>query len=422
MRVAFVTQWFPPEPAHTPLAYALALEARGYDVDVLTGFPNYPSGQVVPPYRIQPCLREQLSPGVTVYRAALYPNHSTSVVGRMVNYASFAAGSLAVAMTALPRPDVWLVYSSPATASVPALLSSGRRRAPVATVIQDLWPDSVLDSGMLPNGTRRLTDLVLGRYSAWSYRRSTAIGIISPGMREVLTGRGIPTDRIHDTPNWTFGDHLRPDLPTADARAVLNLPSGYLVVYAGNHGPLQHLAPVIDAVRRVDGVQLVLIGSGVSKASLQQQADTSGARNVHFLDAMPPERLGRVIQAADAQLVSLRDTPLLRATMPSKVQTSLAAARPVVAHASGDVADVITRCGAGVSVSPGDVDGLVRALRALAAQSSTAAGEMGLRGRRYYDQHYSPAVGGERVGALVEAAYHAGVRRAAAQVPVGDGG
>src|SRR5690606_16236981 len=124
MRVAFVTQWFPPEPAHTPLAYALALEARGYDVDVLTGFPNYPSGQVVPPYRIQPCLREQLSPGITVYRAALYPNHSTSVVGRMVNYASFAAGSLAVAMTALPRPDVWLVYSSPATASVPALLSS----------------------------------------------------------------------------------------------------------------------------------------------------------------------------------------------------------------------------------------------------------------------------------------------------------
>src|SRR5690606_13588152 len=118
MRVAFVTQWFPPEPAHTPLAYALALEARGYDVDVLTGFPNYPSGTVVPAYRIQPCLSQQLSPGITFYRAALYPYHSTAVVSRLVNYACFAAGSLAVAMTALPRPAVWLVCSSPATASV----------------------------------------------------------------------------------------------------------------------------------------------------------------------------------------------------------------------------------------------------------------------------------------------------------------
>lgn len=413
MRIAFVTQWFPPEPATVPAGIATGLAGRGHQVEVLTGFPNYPTGRLAPGYRVRPYQREEYAPGVTVHRAPLYPSHDTSAVRRMANYASFAAAAAAVALARIPASDVWLSYSSPATAALPALLGSRvRGSVPHYQLVQDLWPDSVLDSGMVAPGR---AGAVLGAGLRWycdqAYRRSTGLGVISPGMRAVLRARGIDDARIHDTPNWAAAPE---PLPPVDAtgRAALGLPAGRLFLYAGNLGELQALEQLVRsfaaAIQDSDRTaHLVLIGDGVARARLTEQAARLPGRPVLVLPAQPPERIGAYLAAADVLVVSLADTPLLRVTMPSKVQSSLAAGRAVLAHAAGDAAEVVRGSGAGLAASPADPDAVRAAVRELADCPADQLERYGQAARACYQAHYTPQAGLDRLEAMLTSAPHA---------------
>ena len=61
LRILFLTQWFDPEPGATRgLPLAKWLIARGHQVEVVTGVPNYPGGKVYPGYKIRFLQRETM--------------------------------------------------------------------------------------------------------------------------------------------------------------------------------------------------------------------------------------------------------------------------------------------------------------------------------------------------------------------------
>lgn len=403
MRINFVTQWFPPEPG-TVVASAIAdgLAECGHEVHVLTGFPNYPTGRLQAGYPLRPYRVEVRSPNVTIHRAPLFPSHSTSARSRILNYLSYGISATIVGRTKLARPDAWLTYSSPATALLPSLLPGNARRAPSYMIVQDLWPDSVMESGLVGDLVRRCVGSSLHAFCNWTYRRSAGIGVIAPSMRDVLVGRGVPSEKIHFTPNWVQDDHLSPETTADDKlRASLGLSPGRLFMYAGNMGELQGLDRLIDAFAAVPEARFVLIGGGVARAALEERARSLHAENVTFLDAVPTSEIGRFLAASDVQVVSLKDTALLRATMPSKVQTAMAAARPVLAHAAGDVADLVTHTGSGVVAPPQNAMGAARAIHAMTHLPAQTLVEMGRRARSHYEANFSPLVGVERLETML---------------------
>jgi len=399
MRIAFTTQWFPPEPG-TFVAAAIAdgLAERGHEVHVLTGFPNYPTGRLQAGYPLKPYRREIRSDNVTVHRAPLFPSHNASAIKRMANYLSFGVCASWIARTKMPIPDVWLTYSSPPTAALPALTVPRRLRAPSYLLLQDLWPDSVTESGFVDGKLGRGIDTALHRFCDWTYRRSAGIGVISPSMAGILVERGVEQRKMRLLPNWVEDTHLWPnEIPTDALRRSLGLPEGRLFMYAGNIGELQGLESLIEAFAQCPEVSLVLIGGGVARPSLQHLVTSRGILNVHFLPSQPTERIGQFIAAADIQIVSLRDTRLMRATMPSKLQSCMAASRPVLAYAAGDVADLITASQSGIAVQPGDVSGAVDAIRCLSNTPTYKLLEMGRRARVHYEMNFAPNVGLDRL-------------------------
>lgn len=404
MRIALVTQWFPPEPG-TLVAAALAdgLAGRGHHVDVVTGFPNYPTGRVHAGYPMQRYRRDERSTRVTVHRAPLYPSHDAHAARRMLNYGTFAASASVTTRSHLPAPDIWLTYSSPATAALPSLIAPRRLHAPSYLLIQDLWPDSVTASAFLPPAAERGVTATLNRFCSWSYRRATGIGVISPGMRAILADRGVPQKKIFDTPNWVddkaVPSGVRPRLDLSTALGI-TLRTGPVFMYAGNLGELQGLGTLIDAFARCPEVDLVLVGDGVERPALQQRAEQTGATNIHFVGSRPTEDMAELIAASAVQIVSLQDTPLLRATMPSKVQTSMAAGRAILAHAAGDVAEVVVTARAGLATPPGDGEAAVASIRELAQVGQEGLREMGRSARGYYDAHFSAEAGLDRLEAM----------------------
>ena len=55
-----MTQWFDPEPTFKGLLFARELVACGFEVEVITGFPNYPGGTLYDGYRIKLIQKETI--------------------------------------------------------------------------------------------------------------------------------------------------------------------------------------------------------------------------------------------------------------------------------------------------------------------------------------------------------------------------
>lgn len=402
MRIGLVSQWYPPEvPALVPSTWAHGLASRGHDVHVVTGVPNYPSGKVYDGYRVQP-YRYEKDLDVTVHRGFLYPSHDTNPARRMLNYLSFSIGGTWASFR-VRNPDVWLTNGTPATAAVPALFNRAARRGAHAMVVQDLWPDSVTQSGFLNSQFGRLANWLLTNYCTFLYKNTDAIGVISPGMRDVLKSRGVDPAKIHYTPNSVPDDHLLPNAaPDSISRKELNLPPGKLFLYAGNFGRLQNLQNLIQAFSFVPQAELVLVGSGIAENELKTFAQD--IPNVTFVERQDLRSIGRYIAASDVQIVSLSDTPLLRVTMPSKFQACLAAARPILAHAAGDVANITDTERVGMSADPSNPTAAAKSIQRITHMSTEQLAEMGARARSLYQSTYAPTVGMSRIESLLNEA------------------
>jgi len=197
MRILFLTQWFQPEPFFKGLPFAAALAARGHDVEVLTGFPNYPGGKVYPGYRVRFYQRETMD-GITVHRVPLYLSHDKSALHRILNYLSFSLSVFSFGTWRVKKPDVVYVYNL-ITLGFPAFFLRLLYGCKVVIDITDLWPESVASSRMLHNKTMLAA---LNGICNWVYRRADRLSVVTPGYINELMRRGVTPEKISLIFNW----------------------------------------------------------------------------------------------------------------------------------------------------------------------------------------------------------------------------
>lgn len=401
MKVLLLTQWYDPEPTFKGQAFARELRRQGHEVQVITGFPNYPGGRVYPGYRMRAVQREWVD-GVEVCRVALYPSHDGSGLRRALNYISFAASSCLFGVFAARKADVIYAYHPPLTVGMSAALIGLLRRMPVVYDIQDMWPDTLKATGML-NNARALA--LIGRICLWVYRRSRSLVVLSPGFRKLLLERGVPADKVSVIYNWCDASALcaptNPHVPEV-MRGRFN------VVFAGTMGKAQALDSVIRAAalvaRSSPEVQFVFVGGGVEVDGLKALAAQESPSNVVFLPRMPMNEVGSVLAAADVLLVHLRDDPLFAITVPSKTQAYMAAGKPILMAVRGDAADLVMAAQCGEVVPPEEPEAMARAVAKLATLSAEERAAMGKHGSDWYQQELSIEVGVSRFVEVFEKA------------------
>ncbi|WP_375429893.1 glycosyltransferase family 4 protein [uncultured Friedmanniella sp.] len=407
MRVGLLTQWYDPEPGPAALPGVLArgLAARGHDVQVLTGFPNYPTGRLAAGYRQRRRQDEKLD-GIRVRRVALYPSHDRSAVRRILNYGSFAFSATASGLDALRGLDALWVGCSPATVGLPLLAARAGLGLPCVTQVLDLWPDTMLASGFLAGGAAG--KLVTGAVGLWCrglYRASTAVVYISPGVGPVLQARGVPRHKLHYVPLWADEEVFQPS--SEDMRAQLGLERDQVVLlYAGAIGEAQGLETLLEAAALVPDRRFVavLAGSGATEESLREILRRTGGANVRMIGRVPQQQMTALMASADLSYVSLRDHPLSAITMPSKTQAALAAGKPILAAATGDVAQVVRASGAGWVVPPHHAPAIAATISAAVSLGRQGLHEKGERARAFYLQSFSVERGVQQLEALLERA------------------
>lgn len=391
MRVLLLTQWFDPEPVPKGLAFARELVRQGCEVEVVTGFPNYPGGKLYPGYRVRAIQREEID-GVRITRVPLYPSHDSSAIRRIANYLSFSASLLFYTLFGARRADVIYAYHPPLTVGVAAGIVRLLRRIPVVYDIQDMWPDSLRASGML--GNEKIL-AVVERVCQWVYRTVDKIVVLSPGFRNLLTSRGVDERKIEVIYNWCDESSIFNAAEIGERTSIL--PEGFNILFAGTMGKGQGLASVLRAAEIVRDmapkIRFVFLGSGTECELLKEQAQSSGLENVLFLPRVPMAEVGAVLQAADALLVHLKDDELYHITIPSKTQAYMAAGKPVLMAVSGDAADLVNVAGCGLTALSENPDSIAAAAMALAKMSSSELAAMGKLGQDYYWRELSLSAG-----------------------------
>lgn len=414
MRIAMISQWYDPEQgaAIMPGTIARALRERGNKVQVVTGFPNYPAGQLYPGYRVRPYQREELQ-GVTVHRAPLYVSHDSDPKRRAANYLSYAASASAIAVTRLGKVDATLVHSTPATVAIPAMALRALRRTPYVVHVQDLWPQTVTASGFLAEGQHRRVERLLHRFCDAVYRHAASIAVTSPGMADLIRARGVESRKISVIPDWADERHFRPVTPGSDIVNKLGPFRPFTVMYAGAMGEVQALEMLIDAatiLRDHCNIGFLLVGGGVSEPSLKAQVSDARLDNVRFLGHQPVERMAEVLALGDVQIISLKNLPIFRSTLPSKIQATLAAGRPIIGALAGDAGALIRDSGAGLTTTPGSAVELAEAILKAAAMPAEERQAWGDCGRRYYVDHLGQEPGSSALTELLHSAAEGGTR------------
>ncbi|MDR3455253.1 MAG: glycosyltransferase family 4 protein [Rhodoferax sp.] len=398
VRVLLLTQWFDPEPTFKGMVFARELVRQGFEVEVLTGFPNYPGGKVYPGYKIKLLQRETID-DVQVTRVPLYPNHDQSAVKRVLNYLSFAASALFYGLFMARRADVMYAYHPPLTVGITASLIRLFRRIPVVYDIQDMWPDTLRATGMISN-PRALS--VVASVCQWVYRRVDHIVVLSPGFKRLLVQRGVPDAKVNVIYNWA--DEAALAAPQGQMPASFPGPEQFRVLFAGNMGKAQALDAVLDAAAvlqaRGSRVCFVLLGGGVEVERLKHVVSERQLRNVVFLPPVPMAEVGTLLNAAEALLVHLRKDPLFEITIPSKTQAYMAVGKPLLMAVDGDAADLVRQSGAGVVAESEDAEAMVAAAEMLASLTPERLADMGQKAKYYYQEHLALRVGAARFGAI----------------------
>lgn len=404
MRILYLTQWFDPEPAFKGADFVAAIAARGHNVEVATAFPNYPGGKVYPGYRIRPYARHTLC-GFTVHRLCLFPSHDRSSLGRMANYLSFFMSALVFGLWRGRRYDAVYVYHPPITPGLAAALFCMIHRKPMVIEIQDLWPDSVIASGMA--GGR--IEHVLRVLCNFVYRRASHIISQSDGMRTQLINRGVPRDKLTRIFNWsTYQPAANCETPVGAGMLLPAFEGRFNLVYGGNLGQAQGLAAVIKAASEArklcPELHLHLFGHGIETDMLKELAKQIAPGGVTFHGLIDRAGMDRVFDQADVLVMHLKDDPLYDITLPSKMQHYLACGKPIIAGVQGEAAMLLQHSGAAKVCRPGDAAQMASAMVELAKMPTPQRAYLGESGKRFYDTHMAFDRAMDQTVAIVEKA------------------
>ena len=403
-RVVFLSQWFDPEPGAKGLVFTRKLVSMGFEVEVITGFPNYPGGMVYPGYKVKLLQREVID-GVHITRVPLYPSHDQSAVKRVLNYASFAASALVYGLFMAKRADVMYAYHPPLTVGVAASLIRWVRGIPLVYDIQDMWPDTLRATGMLKNP--RLLDLA-GRVCDWVYRRVDYLVVLSPGFKRMLVQRGVPEGKIDVIYNWADESVLMS--PVGAVPAAFPTADRFRVVFAGNMGKAQALDAVLDAAAilqaRGSRASFVMLGGGVEVSRLRTRAMEMMLGNVVFLPPVPMSEVGTVLAAAEVLLVHLRKDPLFEITIPSKTQAYMAVGKPLLMAVNGDAADLVRQAKCGLTAESENPQALADAVDSLAEMPTDELNKMGTNAGCFYRDALCLQVGAAKFAAVFESLSH----------------
>lgn len=390
MKILFVCQHYKPEPFRLS-DICEDLVRKGHEVSVLAGIPNYPEGKIYADYRHNKKRREIIE-GVTIYRSYTIPRKK-SVVFRLLNYFSFAISStLGVLLGRYKTKDgsnfdcVFVNQLSPVMMAWAGMAYKKKYKKPMFLYCMDVWPDSLTVGGVKQDG---LIFKLFKFISKKVYRASDYIFVTSPSFKNYFVKQfDISEQKITYLPQYAE-DLFIPD------ESIVNKESVDLT-FAGNIGKAQNLETILKAASLIEKntnlpkkIHFHFVGDGTELLSMKALAHELELKNISFYGRRSLEEMPSFYKKSYAMLVSLIGDSIVSRTIPGKVQSYMAAGKPIIGAISGDAKIIVEEANCGYVSPERDVKQLAKNICKFSMLSIKRQRELGKKARCYYENHFS---------------------------------
>ena len=396
MRILFLSHYFPPEvnaPASRTFEHCRAWVQAGHEAYVVTNVPNHPAGKIYPGYRNALAQSETVA-DIKVYRLLTFLAANQGIVRRSFSYFFYLVMSV-LAAPFLPRVDIVVSTTPQFFCGLAGYFVSRIKRVPWVLEIRDLWPESIMAVGAV---NRSLTLRWLVWLANFAYRKADLVLCVTDSFKAAIMAEGIPGDKIEVIKNGVDLAFFAPERSLGPEAARIpgldNTQGKFVVSYVGTHGMAHGLDTALKAaelLRDLPNVLFLLVGDGAERNHLLKQRDIMRLDNVVFLEQQPKTRMPAVWAVTDVSLVLLKDQPLFRTVIPSKIFESMAMMKPVILGVRGESEALLEESGAGICVQPESAVQLARAVRRLYDDPDERRA-MGLAGRAFVQQHFDRQV------------------------------
>ena len=382
-KILVICQYYKPEPFRIS-DICEEMVRRGHEVQVVTGYPNYPEGILYDGYGKGRHIDEVIN-GVKVHRCFTIPRE-TGTVKRMLNYYSYAVSSVkyvlsnkCVASDGKNFDIVFCNQLSPVMMADAAIAYKKKHKVPAIMYCLDLWPESLIAGGI----TRESVIYKYYHYvSKRIYRQMDKILITSRMFSDYLGKEfGIKKEIIEYLPQYAEG--IFEQIPPKKENGVFDF------MFAGNIGEVQSVETILKAAEELkeDPVRFHIVGGGTDLERLKKIKEDKELENVIFYGRRPLEEMPEFYAKADAMLITLAADPVLSLTLPGKVQSYMAVGKPIIGAIDGETKSIIqeSRCG-----YCGDADNskeLTRNIREF-IRKDTDRDVLGKNAREFYEHNF----------------------------------
>lgn len=385
MNILVVCQYYYPEPFRiTDICESLV--KKGYDVTVLTGLPNYPEGYILEDYRNGKKRNETIN-GVKVIRC-FEIGRGNSNLKLFLNYISYAISATIKSLFLKEKFDVVLVNQlSPVMMGIPAMVYKKKNHKKMLFYCLDLWPDSLAAGGIKEDS---IIYKIFFKISKWIYSSADTILVTSSMFKNYFENiLGISNINIKHLPQYAEDLFIQVENNVTTKVTASMKGKRYNFVFAGNIGDMQSVETIIKTAKELQmspDIAFHIVGDGSRLEECKKLANDLRITNIKFYGRQPLEAMPKFYDMADAMLITLKDNKTLSYTLPGKIQTYMAAGKPIIGAINGETRYVIEQARCGLCCEAENYRGLADLV--LEFCSSNKKEEMGENAQKYYLKNY----------------------------------
>lgn len=298
-----------------------------------------------------------------IYIRNKYSN-DMGIVSRFYSFLRFVLLSTIQSLR-IERIDLLIATSTPLTVGIPALVLRSLRRTKFLFEVRDLWPEAPIQLGGLKNRTLRRIALSLEKRI---YVRAEHIIALSPGMRDGVLARNIPSDKVSMIPNMSKVDRFYPRDPNLDIADKYSIDtSKFNCIYFGALGLTNGIEYIVKAAKSLSNkgnkkINILFVGAGSMARWLEEIKKQPDIYNIQYLGPLSMNVLSEVVNLCSVSLVTFKNIPILYTNSPNKLFDSLSAGKPVIVNSPGWTKKLVEEKECGAYVDPENSDELVKLL------------------------------------------------------------
>ena len=365
MRILFLTDNFPPEtnaPATRTYEHCLKWVNMGYQVTVITCFPNFPKGKVFDGYTNKLYQKENID-GIIVIRVWSYITANNGFVKRIIDYISYALTSFLLGL--FVKTDLIIATSPQFFTAISGKMLSVFKQRPWVMEVRDLWPDSIAAVGSMNKSSKPFK--VLKKIEHHLYLSASKILVVTDSFKKyIITEHGIKPEKVGVFKNGVLVSNFK-NSESNDVIALkesLGLENKIIISYIGTHGLAHGLEFILESISKISNPDLhfLFIGDGAEKQNLIEYSKTLNLKNFTFLESVTKSDIPLYIDISDYSLVNLKKSDEFKNVIPSKIFENIAMYKPILLGVEGESKKLIENYKVGIAFEPENTQSFINAI------------------------------------------------------------